>query len=583
MAALARFRETPPEITTAQFAVPPPDQATFLSGPPWGSPVAVSPDGRHLVFVAVGKDGKQRLWQRPLDALAAQPFAGTEAANAPFWSPDSQWIAFFAAGRLKRVAVSGGEPQTLCPARTGGGGTWNQDNMILFAPADAGEGGLFRVAATGGSPVQVTTLDSAHGETNQVWPHFLPDGRHFVYNAFGGDRPGIYAGSLDSADRIRLLAAENLEQTSTLAYALPGYLLFVRDRVLFAQPFDAKRLVLTGGAVRVVEGVHNVGPGSAAFSVSVNGVLAYWSGGAPRSEQLTWVRRDGTRMATVGLPGPYGDFSLAPDERRVAVSRYEPGEKVMETAIWLIDILRGAPTKFTFEWGSDTPVWSPDGARIVFASPRVGPPSLYQKFANGVGQDELLAKASVTNNPTDWSADGRTIVYEVLDPKTKNDIWLLSLSDERKSVPFLRTPFNETGGRISPDGRWMAYTSDESGKNEIYVTSYPEPRGKWQVSTNGGTQAEWRRDSRELFYLAPDRKLTAVPIKGGPSFEAGAPQGLFEMPPYTAAWLAGGGGALRVYAVATDGQRFLIGVPVGEESSPPITVILNWTAGLKKQ
>ncbi|PYT58963.1 MAG: hypothetical protein DMG35_15905 [Acidobacteria bacterium] len=462
------------------------------------------------------------------------------------------------------------------PGGRRGGGTWNQYNVILFSPAVAGESGLFRVPAAGGSPSAVTTVDAARGEMNHAWPVFLPDGRHFLFNMNREDGSAIYVGDLNSPNRVRLLALE----MSTLDYAAPGYFLYVRNRVLFAQPFDAERLALAGDPIRVVE-IEGGGAGAAAFSVSHNGVLVFWGGAAPRSEQLTWVRRNGVRIAAIGPPGAYFHFSLSPDERRVAVTRYEPGEKGLHTAIWLLDALQGAPTKFTFEWGVGMPVWSPDAGRIVFASAREGPPTLYQRPAGGQEQEESLLKGG-DNHPTDWSADGHTIVYEVLDAKTKNDLWLLPLSGERKSVPFLRSPFNETGGRISPDGLWMAYTSDESGRDEIYVTSYPEPRGKWRISTEGGTQAEWRRDARELFYRAPDWKLMAVPINSGTRLNAGRPRALFEIPPDARPWLQGGVDQ-REYAASSDGQRFLIGVPVGEESSTPLTVVVNWTAELKKK
>jgi Tol biopolymer transport system component len=280
------------------------------------------------------------------------------------------------------------------------------------------------------------------------------------------------------------------------------------------------------------------------------------------------------------LPGPYYHFSLAPDERRVAVTRYETANN-FRSVIWLIDSARGTLAKLTFEnGGAGMPVWSRDSARVVFASGRNGPPTLYQRRIGDLGQAELLVKGG-DNHPTDWSSDGHTIVYEVLDNKTRNDLWLLSLADGRKSIPFLRSQFNETGGRISPDGRWMAYTSDETGRDEIYVTSFPEPHGATRISTDGGAQAEWRRDGRELFYRAPDRKLMAVPIQGGANFDAGTPHALFELPPEPPAWIQSGVDQ-RVYAPSADGQRFLIGVPAGEESSAPITVVLNWTAALKR-
>ncbi len=573
---LLHFRETPPRADSVRFTIPPPADAAIVSGPPWGPPLAVSPDGRSIVFVAAGKDRKRRLWVRPLDALAALPLAGTEDASAPFWSPDSQWVSFFANRKLLRVTASGGEVQTLCQCQSGGaGGTWNQDNVILFAPAVAGHTGLFRVAAAGGTPAAVTTVDKAHGQANNLWPEFLPDGHHFLYST-GGDLTGVYLGDLNSPNSIRLMP---LTESSKLSYVSPGYILYVRERVLFAQPFDAKRRVLAGDPIRVVEGVETGGPGSAAFSVSSNGVLAYWSGAPPRSEQLTWVRRDGTRIATVGPPGAYFHFSLAPDEQHVALTRYETGDNNFQSAIWILDAVRGTLAKLTFErGGSGMSVWSPDNGRIVFASGRHGPPTLFQKRIGDLGPDQLLVKGG-DNHPTDWSPDGRTIVYESLDDKTRNDLWLLS-PDGHKS-PFLQSPSNETGGRISPDSKWMAYASDESGRDEIYVTSYPERHGATRISTDGGAQAEWRRDGKELFYRAPDRKLMAVPVKSAANFAAGTPHALFELQPEPPAWIQSGVDQ-RVYAPSADGQRFLIAVPVGQESFAPITVVLNWTAGLKR-
>jgi eukaryotic-like serine/threonine-protein kinase len=334
--------------------------------------------------------------------------------------------------------------------------------------------------------------------------------------------------------------------------------------------------------IRIVDGVEEVGPGSAAFSISRNGVLAYWGGAAPPKEQLTWVGRDGARIAPVGAPGPYYHFSLAPDGRRVAVTAYEAGAKGLPTAIWLLDVLRGTATKFTFEFGAGIPVWSPNGARIAFSyDNRPGPPTVYLKSTGGPEQYDLLVESGEAWS-TDWSSDGHTIVYEHREAKTQNDLWLISVSGQHKPRPFLATPANETGGRISPDGRWIAYTSDESGRNEIYVTSFPEPRGTTRISTDGGMQPEWRRDGNELFYRTQDRRLMAVPIKGGAALDAGKPHSLFELPPEPPAWIQGEADQ-RVYAPSADGQRFLIAVPVGEGSSAPITVVLNWDAELKKK
>ncbi|MDO8677088.1 MAG: protein kinase [Acidobacteriota bacterium] len=579
---------SPPQIeTVTRFSVGPPDGSALLSnGAGGGSAVVVSPDGRRIVLVVIGSDGTPRLWIRPLDATSPQLLVGTEGASSPFWSPDSRWIAFFANAKLKRISIGGGEPQILCDSAAGGGGTWNRDDVIVFSPAPAGEGGLVRVAGGGGTPVPVTTLDPAHGETNHLWPQFLPDGRHYLYVVGGRDNSGLYVGSMDSKDRTLLLDVERLGQEySKVEYAAPGYLLFVRDRALLAQPFNAKRLALEGDIVQVADGVLKEGPGSSSFSVSTNGVLVFWGGVLPPETRLTWIKRDGTAAGTVGPAGAYFGLSLSRDERTVAVNRFEPNEKVQLVAVWLVDVERSTSTKFTFGTGSHSPTWSPDGAHIAFSSPREGPPSLFQKSADNAGQDELLFKALAASMPNDWSADGKTLIYQSIDAVTNWDLWLLPTAGARAPTPLLRTRSAETGGRISPDGRWMAYVSDESGTAEVYVTAFPSARGKWSISTGGGDAPEWRRDGKELFYLAANRKLTAVPVNVvnlGTRFEAGAPQSLFDLPRATLG--VTGWGSQQQYAPTAGGQRFLIPVPtsVGETSFPPATVVLNWAAEIRK-
>jgi Tol biopolymer transport system component len=584
--AIRGVRAVPIEMMTTRFSIAPPDGSALLSnGGGGGSAVAVSPDGRRVVLVVVGSDSTPRLWVRALDATSPQPLPGTEGATSPFWSPDSRWVAFFAAGKLKRIAIAGGGPQVLCDSAAGGGGTWNRDDVIVFSPAPAGEGGLVRVAGGGGTPAVVTTLDAAHGETNHLWPQFLPDGRHYLYVVGGRDNSGLYVGSLDSDERTLLLDLARLgDEYSKVEYADPGYLLFVRDRALLAQGFNASRLAIEGGVAQVADGVVKEGPGSSSFSVSTNGVLVFWGGVVPPETQLTWMKRDGTSSGTVGQAGAYFGLSLSRDERTVAVNRFEPNEKVLQVAVWLIDVQRSTSTKLTFGIGSHTPTWSPDGARIAFSSPRGGPPSLFQKPADNVGQEELLFKSPAASRPNDWSADGQTLIYQSTNPRTNWDLWLLPRAVPTPT-PLLRTQSNETDARISPDGRWMAYVSDESGTPEVYVTGFPTVRGKWSISTGGGESPEWSRDGKELFYVASKRKLTVVPVNlalDGTKFDAGARRALFDLPALPIGVI--GWGNEQQYAPTADGQRFLIPIPTGPAvtSFAPATVVVNWTAGIPK-
>jgi len=576
LTALVYLRGTPTTAVApvARVAIPFPDGArinralnslTTFAGP---NPLALSPDGRYLAFVA-SAGSTSSLWLRPLDSLTANRIVGTEGAIGPFWSPDSRSVAFFANGKLKRVGVAGGDPQTLCETDGLGGATWSHEDVILLSPGVGGESGLLRVPAGGGTTSPVTRLDPAHSETNHTWPHFLPDGRHFLYNIIGRDDAGIYVGTLDSSDRTQLIPF-NLKDPddvglSTLAYAAPGYLLYVRGQTLMAQPIDLGHFRLSGPAVPIAEGVEKIGPGSAPFSVSNTGVLAYWAGTAIPTSQLTWRARDGAVLGPIGAPGGYTSVMLAPDERRIAVSRVDPGK---QSAIWVLDVARGTSLKVSFDPVSMEPIWSPDSTSLVFGSARDGPPSLIQKSVAGGAQDQVLLKSEHGNVPTDWCGGGRTIVFQAGGAQTRADIWSLPLTD-RKPVAVLQTPYNESGARCSPDGRWLAYSSDETGRDEVYVTSFPSPGGKWAISTSGGGQPQWRRDGTELFYVAPDRTVTAVRINAGPTFEAGAVTPLFK--------LRGSS-----YAATADGRRFVTDEPIGDPGSRPITVVLNWTSGLKK-
>ncbi len=566
-----RPRPAPVEAGAVRFSIPLPEKATYAPG----GTLALSPDGRRLAFRANKPEGKTVLWLRPLDSFTAQPLAGTEGAAYPFWSPDARFIAFFADQRLKKIELGSGNVETICEAGTGGGGTWNRDGVIVFAAN--WEGPLMRVPAAGGAAMQLTQLDAAHQEVFHLWPHFLPDGRHYLFVLYGRDNSGIYAGTLDSQERKRLIAIESVNDATTVVHAPPGYLLFLRNRVLMAQRFDAARLELRGEAIRLAEGLEIRGPGVVPLSVSGTGALAYRLSGEIGAMQPTWFARDGKQLGTVGPPGPYSSFDLSPDGRTLAVSRTEAQ---VPTSLWLIDVARATATRFTSDWFSFAPRWSPEGDRLLFCSARDSPPNLYLKSLSGAGE-ERLHRSPNQSYPTDWSSDGRFIVYFTVDPKTRTDIWVLPLAGDRKATPLLQTPANEDSGRISPDVKWLAFTSDESGKSEVFITSFPTPGRKWQISTNGGFQPQWRGDGKELFYQGADNKLMSVAITPGPAFDAGVPRELFPMP-------AGVGSSpnpsrsTAAYLVAADGKRFLVNVEVAKPIPQPIQVVLNWTAVLRR-
>ncbi|MEK7752484.1 MAG: hypothetical protein AAB654_11250, partial [Acidobacteriota bacterium] len=429
--AVVHFRETPPAAPTTRFQVPPPDKATASEYP------AISPDGRRLAFAAT-VEGKTLLWVRPLDSLAAQPLAGTEDATFPFWSPDSRFLAFFSQGKLKKVDVSGGPPQTLCNADTPlRGGAWNRDGTILFVGGNRSP--IRRVPAAGGVPTPVTTLDSPT-ELAHRWPQFLPDGRHFLYWLYAADREKsvVVLASLDdkpdSKERRRLLPG------GSMAVYSAGHLLFEREGVLMAQPFDVSGLELRGEPFPVVQQVGQIAgtTGWAAFSVSTSGTLAYRTGAGGKT-QLAWFDRTGKELGRVGQPEDQSVPRLSPDQKRVAVTRRDAQGS---DDIWLLELARDTSTRFTFHPANDVvPVWSPDGDRIVFASNRDGRYDLFQKASSGAANEELLLKSSETKIPTDWSSDGRFILYHALHPKTRFDLWALPLDGDRHPIPILQTEF----------------------------------------------------------------------------------------------------------------------------------------------
>src|SRR5437870_6806636 len=548
-------RATPPEIRLEVSTPSTDDPFSF----------AISPDGRRLVFLA-SIEGRSRLWARPLDSLAAHPLPGTEGARYPFWSPDSASVGFFADGKLKRIDIVGGAPQVLAIAAAGRGGTWNRDGTILFVPNVTNP--VLKVPATAGEPVAVTRLET--GQASHRFPQFLPDGRHFIYFVQGGPDQGVYAGSLDGGSPKRFANADGAAVVSP-----SGFLFFARQTTLLAQAFDFKRQELSGNPFTVAERVaFDAATNAAGFSATL-GVVTYRTVSASGARQLMWLDRSGKSLGAVGAAdmAALTDVELSPDGKRVAVFRAVNGN----TDVWLIDAARGVPTRFTFDAAIDQrPVWSADGSHVVFTSNRNGIYNLYWKMSSGAGADELLLESDQSKAPTDWSSDGRFLLFRSNDPKTSYHLWVLPMSGDKKPFPFLKTPFEEGDGQFSPDGKWIGYQSNESGRFEIYVQPFPGPGEKFQVSNNGGAQPRWNKNGKEIFYVSLDSKMMATPVKlspDGQSMETGTPAALFPVR------IAGGpvsGVNKQQYAVSSDGQRFLVNLAVDEGAASPITLIYNW-------
>jgi Tol biopolymer transport system component len=556
-------------IEAMRFVITMPEKALIIGLP------SISPDGRYVVFRLNTDDGKQFLWMRALGSFEAHPLLGTDGASQPFWSPDGRSVGFFANGKLKRIDVSGGSAQTICDAPSNYSGAWSRDGTIIFSRGVAS--GLYRVPAAGGMPTQLTEVDSARNEIEHIWPYFLPDGRHFLFLVRNAqpENSGIYVGTLDSKEITRLLQAH-----SSVVYAPPGYVLFVRENTLMAQGFDADTLELIGDAFPVAEQtIQNPITGRAMFSVSENGVLVLRAGGFINN-QLIWFDRSGKLLGALTPPGSYNAPALSHDEKKIAVSRVDP-QTGTAADIWLIDLERGTQIRLTTDAASDSfPSWSPNGDRITFISTRSGATSIYQKPSNGVSPEEpLVTSAELKYNPQ-WSPDGQSIIYSQLNPKTNGDLYLLSLSGEKKSTSLLQTNFVEGHARFSPNGRWIAYISNETGQFEVYVESFPATGAKLAISIRGGSQPQWRADGRELYYYAPDRKLMAVDVNGdGPTFKVGEARPLFEIRVNAIDQSFPGNG---YYTPTHDGKRFLVSSAPEAPARQQINVIVNWTADLKK-
>jgi eukaryotic-like serine/threonine-protein kinase len=542
-----------------------PEKAPFVAS----SLPAVSPDGKRVIFTAGTGPGRQ-LYVRDLDLLATKPLPGTEGADDPFWSPDNRSIGFFARGKLKRVELAGGPAVSLCDAVQGRGGSWSRDGVIVFAPDTSGP--LNRVQATGGSASPVTTLDASRSEVSHRFPWFLPDGRHFLYTGRSTDatKNAIYVGDLQSNEKRKLR-----DVSSNGAYSPPGYLLWVRERTLMAEVFNAGSMQTSGDPFPVAEPVELITANvQGSFAVSQNGILAYFSGGAGLNSTVTWFDRNGKAVGNVGTPGTFLMPSISPDGNAVAVDRLDSQAGTYD--IWLHDLARNTASRLTFDpKHDDHPVWAPDGNRLVFSSNRNGHYDLFLKSVSNGSNAELLVESQLNKFPNDWSRDGRYIIYYVVDPKTKYDIWVAPLpgaEGAKKPFPYLQTEFSESWPKFSPDGKWVVYTSDESKQSEVYVQSFPTPGNKWKVSVDGGSRAVWSRDGKEIFYLSLDKKLMAAPVLPGEVLRTGTPKPLFDTR------IA----VTRLYDASPDGRRFLIVNPVDEAAAPPITVVVNWTSGIRK-
>jgi len=565
----------PTHAALIRFAIQSPAEGTLANDV---AASAISPDGRRLVFTVMDSAGTIRLWVRQLDSLSAQPLLGTEGAIFPFWSPDSHFIGFFAQGRLKKVPVAGGSPEVVCNVPDSRGGTWSKDGVIVFAPQALGP--LMKVSADGGEPVEVVKPDAARGEAGLRFPYFLPDGVHFLYVGLPRKQGGfdVYVGALDSKEPRRIGSA-----LSAPIYAEPGYLLFALGDRLVAQRFDPSSLQPVGKPMPLADAPPwSTFDAGVALSASTNGVLAH-AASSPALTELNWLDRAGRQTGRIPLPpGNYSNPSFSPDGRWATVTKFNSSGSY---DLWLVDLQRVVTTRLTFDGlvaggGMSMPVaWSPDGTRVAYGCTRSGLYEVYQVRASGSGQPEPLVQSDVAMKiPAAWSPDGRYFVFSGEGEGGQYDLWLQPLQGDRTPVQYLRTPFNEDTCAISPDGRWAAYNSDETGSVEIYVRSFPVPGEKYRVSTSGGVIAQWSRNGKELMffplsqYYSGSGPIYTVDVETAPTFRVGTPRLLFTPRQDISGLVA-----------TADLSRFLAMVPAEGAAPASITVTLNWQAALERQ
>ena len=569
--ALLLWRQPQNEDRPIHFKIEPPPGTELLQGAGGGS--AISPDGQKLVFAAAST-GSPKLWIRSLDSADLRELPGTDGAHFPFWSADSRSIGFFSNGKLQRLDLAGGPVASLADAPNSRGGAWNQDGLIIYAPSAAS--GLFKIPAIGGPHTPLTTLDSAHSENTHRWPIFLPDGRRFLYlgRAEKLDASGIYLTSVDHPqERTRLLSLA-LSFAYVPAHGKhPEYLYWVREQTLFAQPFDSKRAQLYGDPIPV-PGANSLalisGFGRANVSVSNDNILLFGAGSD--RYQLTWMDRTGKKLGTLAQPDHYASVRIAPDARRISVLL---ADAAGNPDVWLMDINRGIPSRLSFTGAFGTGAWSPDGRIVAYHF--LNGTRILQKNTSGAGAEEVLLQSQHTLYVNDWSPDGRFVVYTQLSPEGRSQLWLLPLNGDRQPTLFLSTSFDTLQGQFSPDTKWIAYTSNETGRAEIYVQSFPQGNSRYLVSNDGGDFSRWRRDGKELFYRAPDGRLMVVAVRTlATGLEFGAPTVLFRVSEQQ-------GQFSYPYDVAPDGQKILALLPAQVPgTSTALNVLVNWDAKLKR-